>query len=555
MSKRNKRLLIAGVSVLLVAALIVGIVLAVGNKKSPVPVYAVNQLGYQDYYGGDNMEGTVKTDQLQAVYVSGTQEVTEVFVQEGQTVTKGTKLMSYDTTLTELSLENKDLEVQKLKLRLTEAEKELQKIKAMKPIYYHPTKPTAKPTTPPPTEPWVDPYDCGGVTMGNEGYVKVGTLDGFDLYWIKATTALNDGLFAALLDGKTEGNFVLFVREKKGQDENPNGEILVKIGLNVRKNNETPVDPTEPTEVPTEPDPSEQPVPSETLEPYRPSAKNGGAAYTYTFCAAPEATEPEEPQQPTEAPGPDVDWNSGYTASEIAQMRKDKEKEIKDLNLNIRMSEAEYKIMKAEFNDGTVYAQLDGTVVGLTDPETARASGTPLMKISGGGSYLIEGNVSEFDLGKVQVGTTVEIQDYWYGGTYTGTVIEVKDTPSENNYYGGNSNVSYYPFIVRIDESANLEEYGWVQMRVAGTGEEQASLYLEKAFIRQEGGQSYVYARNADGLLERRNVLTGQDNGYALAIQSGLSLDDYIAFPYGKDVKDGAPTVEGDPSELYNVTY
>ena len=129
MSKRNKRLLIVCVSIVLAAALIAGIVLLAGNKKTPVFVYAVNQLGYQDFYGGDSMEGTVKTDQLQAVYVSGTQEVTESFVHEGQTVTKGTKLMSYDTTLTELSLENKDLEVQKLKLRLTEAEKELKKIR------------------------------------------------------------------------------------------------------------------------------------------------------------------------------------------------------------------------------------------------------------------------------------------------------------------------------------------------------------------------------------------------------------------------------------------
>ena len=550
MSKRNKRLLIVCVSIVLAAALIAGIVLLAGNKKTPVSVYAVNQLGYQDFYGGDSMEGTVKTDQLQAVYVSGTQDVTEIFVQEGQTVTKGTKLMSYDTTLTELSLENKGLEVQKLKLRLTEAEKELKKIRAMKPIYYHPTKPTAKPTTPPPTQPRTDPYDCSKATLGADGYVKVGTLSGFELYWVKADKTIDSSFIEELADGRGTAKVVLFARS----GNRASGEIVYKIGLTIQKN-EAPTEPsTEPTTAPTEPsnpvEPTQEPTQEPTFEPLR---RNAG--YTYTFCAAPEDTEPEEPETPTESPEPDVDWNSGYTASEIAEMRREKEKEIKELNLNIRMAEAEYKIMKAEFDDGTVYAQLDGTVVGLTDPDTARTSGTPLMKISGGGSYLIEGNVSEYDLDKVQVGTVMEIQDYWYGGSYTGTVTEVLDTPSENNYYGGNSNVSYYPFIVRIDESANLEEYGWVQMRVAGAGDGETSLYLEKAFIRQEGGQSYVYVRNAEGLLERRSIVTGTDNGYSMEIKSGLSMDDYIAFPYGKDVKDGAPTAECDPSELYNVTY
>ena len=34
--------------------------------------------------------------------------------------------------------------------------------------------------------------------------------------------------------------------------------------------------------------------------------------------------------------------------------------------------------------------------------------------------------------------------------------------------------------------------------------------------------------------------------GYALEITDGLGFDDHIAFPYGKDVKDGAKTKEVD---------
>ena len=35
-------------------------------------------------------------------------------------------------------------------------------------------------------------------------------------------------------------------------------------------------------------------------------------------------------------------------------------------------------------------------------------------------------------------------------------------------------------------------------------------------------------------------------------ILSGLTADDLIAFPYGKNLKEGAPTVESDPSGLYS---
>ena len=34
-------------------------------------------------------------------------------------------------------------------------------------------------------------------------------------------------------------------------------------------------------------------------------------------------------------------------------------------------------------------------------------------------------------------------------------------------------------------------------------------------------------------------------------IRGGLTIDDYVAFPYGKDVSDGARTVEATPQDLY----
>ena len=46
---------------------------------------------------------------------------------------------------------------------------------------------------------------------------------------------------------------------------------------------------------------------------------------------------------------------------------------------------------------------------------------------------------------------------------------------------------------------------------------------------------------------------SGQANpcGAVTEILEGLTAEDLIAFPYGKNVKDGAPTQEGDMSDLY----
>ena len=74
-------------------------------------------------FWGDNQEsyGPVTTDRIQTVFLSDTQTITEVKVKEGDEVKKGDVLMTYDTTLSELELERKRLDVEKAKLQVKEA--------------------------------------------------------------------------------------------------------------------------------------------------------------------------------------------------------------------------------------------------------------------------------------------------------------------------------------------------------------------------------------------------------------------------------------------------
>ena len=64
-----------------------------------------------------------------------------------------------------------------------------------------------------------------------------------------------------------------------------------------------------------------------------------------------------------------------------------------------------------------------------------------------------------------------------------------------------------------------------------------------------------MWLRDGEGRLKKQNVTTGALSGEGWEILSGVTQDDYIAFPYGKNLKDGAKTKEGTIDELYSAMY
>ena len=100
-----------------------------------------------------------------------------------------------------------------------------------------------------------------------------------------------------------------------------------------------------------------------------------------------------------------------------------------------------------------------------------------------------------------------------------------------------------------VDASAELQEGDYVTVYFGDSSQTDGSaLYLEAMYVRTEGTRAYVYKRGEDGLLKKTYVSTGEQLWGYIRILSGLSEEDYIAFPYGKNVKDGAKTVEDDGS-------
>ena len=72
----------------------------------------------------------------------------------------------------------------------------------------------------------------------------------------------------------------------------------------------------------------------------------------------------------------------------------------------------------------------------------------------------------------------------------------------------------------------------------------------EKVLIRQEDGKSYVMMADENNQLKKQYVVTGRTvYGSAVEIKSGLTEDDRIAFPYGKNAVEGAAVT--DQSNMY----
>ena len=293
-------------------------------------------------------------------------------------------------------------------------------------------------------------------------------------------------------------------------------------------------------------------APCTTWQGLKVTAYDGGG-FGFSFCDAPgqEFFFPEEADDDYSAP--EIDYGSGMTAAEIAKLCREQEKKIKDLTADAVITQSEYNLMLREFSDGSIRATLDGVVVGLLTEEEARQNKLPMLKVSGGGGFYVRGSVSELEKDKLKPGQEVSVNDWNTGMMYTGTVESIGDFPIQDEGWNGmgNPNASYYPFRVFIDGTADLQEGSYVSVTYSAA-EAEHGIYLENPFLRTDDGEPYVYVRGKNGRLEKRTVTTGKSLwGSYTEIRSGLTADDYVAFPYGKNVKPGAATVESDLSALY----
>lgn len=394
----------------------------------------------------------------------------------------------------------------------------------------------------------------------------------------------NGDLIKAWEQNGADGDFAADVKE--------DGEYLVD--LSKKQSGETPGEPAEPT------DPSEPTKPGESPEPPEPSNPEEKPTEP---SVSPEVTPGENPEPTPEAGNPqetaeqentvdgmstkkssasiryltvtsvmgsgsrkvistdtvsdttgsgDAGTSYGGTAAEIQQQIKDKEKEIRDYQLDIKETNLEIKDIQKKLNNQTIKSTLNGVVKTVGDPEKESNDGKPLIQVVSSEGLYVQGTVSESKMNKLKVGATLSGYSYDNGVSFTAEVREISPYPSDNGQDGANA--SSYPFTAYIADASGLSNNSWAELTLLDEGDGPGEgIYLEKPFVRTENGQYYVMKDDGTGHLTKQIVQVGGiQYGSSYQITGGLSMDDKITFPYGKDVREGAKTEEGTLDDLYN---
>lgn len=571
MSKKLKKGIIAAACVVGVCGAVWGgLTIARNAQRGDVNVYAVNDFAMTNYWGDtSNTSGMVTTDKLQKIYISQSQTVKKVWVKEGDTVKKGTALVSYDSTLTQATVERakidydrqtENLEVMKNELELLKKAKNKETLQAEYDKLEKELNKLIEDATKSPDDD-TDVVDLTHINITSD--MKLGTGSGNDkdnaIYYYRTTDsdggfALSQAdlmrIFSSL--GKTDGTLYLVFVTRAGNKLG--GAVMGNEGYILTAVTEdgpsgVSQDPQQPPAVGT----TAKKLVSVTVKPWN----NGFKPFTD---GAPDYGDKKAEIEKLQRQMAQVQelLDASMTQLDLNKAILEKAQAVKEQEVNLKVAKLKLDKKLAELGDGNVYAEFDGTVKAVRDPDEAYNNSEAVVELSGGGGYYVTGTLSEMDLGSVQVGDSVSISSWMTGAACEGTIVSIDDYPTSNgnNWGDGNSNVSYYPFKVFVTEDANLQpnDYVDIQYQKDTSAEESgSSLYLESMFIRTDNGKSYVMARGDDGRLEQRWVQTGRDLwGSYTQIRGGLTIDDYVAFPYGRDVVEGAHTQEATADQLYN---
>lgn len=513
---KNKKVMKRVLVIAIVAAVAAGGIgggIYVQRSKMTAEVQSVADLN-SGYWGDEvNSSGLVTNDYSQTVEVSKDDEIKEVYVEEGQQVQKGDKLLALDTTVASLNLQGKELEVENLKNQITLAQNELKKLKNTKP-YVEPSEPvTSEPSTPDVPE------------MNGDAYNYI--------LWTAVPYNQNEA------DGSAENPYRYLCTEDAyvtGSFFSQLSEAGLHVVFEIRESNSVSGELLSEWEV----DGSQIVVPDAdtrwSVADRTQLTENTNISNTDTV----------------DDTGVDVADQGGYTQSELNDMIAEQEKKLKDLDLDKRKAELEVEKLKAQSSDGIIYANVTGTVKNLQDKDNLPTDGTPFMEIAGSEGLYVTGGISELLLDKVKPGQTVSVSSWESGTSCEAEITEIKNYPSTDvsSYGGGNNNVSYYPFVAYIEDSTGLRNGEYVDLNMTVSDEEDgASIYIFKGYVRSENGKSYVLKTDENDRLVKQYVKTGKIiYGDTIEIKSGLTEDDRIAFPYGKTAKEGIRAVNADDS-------
>ncbi|MBO5994917.1 MAG: biotin/lipoyl-binding protein [Firmicutes bacterium] len=530
MKKKKGKALKILIPIIILALVGGGVYLSKRLRTSPVEVASAANYMYPGWEEGGTMEGYITSGDIQKVRMSEGL-VDSIKVKEGDKVKKGDILMVFDTTTHKLTLQKDKATIALIESEIRMNESRIRTLRGLKPSESAP-----KPT--------IEVIDHGKLVIRKKITTDTQSEKGKGANYFfncsKDTIVKADFLRKLRKTGKT-ACFTLYDGNTKYAVWTVEGKNLPKEYYEKNKDSEkVKIDPLD-----------------SDWEIGKGLTFNGtGVQVDFNKAKASwgdlSSIEPEQYERYErivhENYKIDDKGNYQYSKKELAEMIREAQEELEGKKLDLREANLTYRQDQLVGADGEVKATVSGTVREVKDPESVDIGDT-LLEVVGGGDLKVSTVIGELDYDNVHKGDTVTIEDYMYGGVYTGTVEKKGKEPSDSQmYYYGNSNVSYYPVTVTIeDASKDLSVGDYVGVKFGASEEGGQSMYITKMFVRSDEQGSFCFVRGEDSRLEKRYIQTGKTlYGSEIEVISGLEMEDMIAFPYGKNVKEGAKTEEVD---------
>lgn len=550
------------------------------SSSNTIEVHSVSSLNTGYWYNPSTSTGLVSNSDTQSVLYDSSKTITQVFVKDGQQVSVGDPLLSYDLTTLQSAVDTSQLEVEKAQNAITLANHELKKLLNTTPVPDVTPEPDIPDPTPAPL-PDIPNQDGNGLypyilslsqaeknftnykiyyadteseapekgpheddSLWKEERVKK-TSDHTCWYWIEYT--YTDGS-NNVYDTKDVVEYYSDQQQIPSEDisivgtkQNPyvfnlsedQGFVYGKLFLdNANLNQYLRFD------VYT----NDGDLSSSWLvrcdKFAAKQSMNEGDMYSVISHTKEEQKYVEIEQKPSQ------DIPPGYTEIELAKAIRDKKQELKTLDLDLRKAQLSLSENKALLNDGVIRAKRNGVVRNVKKASDSLQDGNTFLEVAGGQGAYIKGNISELMLDQVKVGDTISAYCWTNGETFDAKIQSIDTVPSSSSNYNGsgNPNVSYYGFEAYAKDASKIQAGEYLELTFNSNTDTTNSIWLSKAYVKQEGNKYYVL-KDVRGKLKKQYVTVGKIVwGDTMEIKDGLSDTDYIAFAYSKNAKEGVKT-------------
>ena len=548
---KKKSWIIIIISLVVVLAGIAGGIWGYKTYRSNTNEVSVQPVSYLNWgYWGDTESsyGMVTNDSSQEIYLSDSMKIAKIYVKKGDKVEVGDPLMAYDTSELSVNIERKKLEINTTENDLAKATYRLNMLWTQKPVdktmpeidedKYNEYIETDKKNNSIPEKDEKNSFVYNYITKDavpfNSTDTTAGTAANPYVYYCNKNAYVYGSFYNLLRPSATDadGICVKFIIPKK------NADGLVEM------------DPANPT----------LPLADDTITPNEKVIDGASIPIAYELDKMWYVFSGNE-RTPSDLAGQYQDefqeylsgWEEpeGYTYQELILALNDADEQVKQLDIKRRKLLLELESMQKTASDGIVYAEVDGEVKTVGDIDDPQSNGTAFLVVTGDEGLYVKGTISELTLDKVNVGTVITANSWESGMSFEAEITEISDFPVSSNSWGeGNPNVSYYQFTAYIEDSSALKNGEYVDLTISTGASQEGGIFMEKAYVREENGRHYCMIADENGRLKKQYVETGRTvYGSAIEIKSGLSEEDLIAFPYGKDVVEGAITTQ--ESQMY----